>query len=695
MDQLLDAKKDIPDNQSDASSQRWKWGSQSGGDFWSAKKKKVSRRIKREARPQASPSGRKSTSSEDPSQTSSLRGSEMNFKSFEEEDPSISIPVPLPVPQLASPSLNCDDIGQLASNFLQTDECFGALEDNTRSSVVSSSPPCNEFFNEDTSSNVLFLPENMVITILEIIHQVLICGEFILVTTVATLGKWYDPPTGWEILFCSMCSLSSLLFILSRLHVARLKDFQVYDDDVELVRLWYYKSWFPFDVLTGFPLDLLLFTFSRNAVIFRSIQCIRGLKIVRSPSLFLSTNPLAEPRRFEMFSALLFIVVGHHIIAVLYMLVRSDKHSETLTSSFYYEALYWAVQTTSSVGFGDLTYDDNVFRIFSTIIMLVGSGAYAWFVGNVSVYFMAKDVIAKKQKETRAIVLQLLNRYRVPFGLQKEAFAIYPLIFGDSCMQYTEILQAFPPYLQEKIALAMKFSLIIRVPMFHGSEAPILRELAAKLSRHIVEPNKIIIEMGETGQEMFFLSVGTVEIYVPNENGEGHNTVVLLRDGSWFGEIAILRDTVRTAAAKTVTVCELYMLTKQDFTSISKKHPDSNFKRAIQSEIDNRMKALDYRAMTSTSDKKDCPTGRVSPCHSYSKRRNHSAFLNTSNDGCIILDKALEEGTATTIKSNVFHNVAALKPPENEKKEISFRLETTKCKSFRTNSTNPVVMKGN
>eukprot|EP00661_Eupelagonemidae_sp_cell13_P004096 gene4097-biopygen3874 len=45
----------------------------------------------------------------------------------------------------------------------------------------------------------------------------------------------------------------------------------------------------------------------------------------------------------------------------------------------------------------------------------------------------------------------------------------------------------------------------------------------------------------------------------------GQKTNSSSSNGSWFGEIALLRETARTASVRTITACDLFCLQKEDF----------------------------------------------------------------------------------------------------------------------------------
>ena len=70
-----------------------------------------------------------------------------------------------------------------------------------------------------------------------------------------------------------------------------------------------------------------------------------------------------------------------------------------------------------------------------------------------------------------------------------------------------------------------------------------------------------LIRAGEIGEEMYFLNHGIVEVLIPSaEDPMREVWVATLKKGSWFGEIALLKRTTRTASIRSVTSCVVFRL---------------------------------------------------------------------------------------------------------------------------------------
>jgi CRP-like cAMP-binding protein len=87
------------------------------------------------------------------------------------------------------------------------------------------------------------------------------------------------------------------------------------------------------------------------------------------------------------------------------------------------------------------------------------------------------------------------------------------------------------------------------------------------LKREVVPPKYAVVRRGEPADAMFFIMSGEVDVDV-------QPTPRRMGPGQYFGEIALLCDTVRTATVTTVTECQLLALEVADFRRLLDAHPD-------------------------------------------------------------------------------------------------------------------------
>ena len=66
----------------------------------------------------------------------------------------------------------------------------------------------------------------------------------------------------------------------------------------------------------------------------------------------------------------------------------------------------------------------------------------------------------------------------------------------------------------------------------------------------------LVCREGEIAREMYFIKSGTVQVQLHGQ------PVTLLKKGSYFGEIGLLRIARRNASVRAMTDCDLFVLTK-------------------------------------------------------------------------------------------------------------------------------------
>ena len=110
------------------------------------------------------------------------------------------------------------------------------------------------------------------------------------------------------------------------------------------------------------------------------------------------------------------------------------------------------------------------------------------------------------------------------------------------------------------------WELVARVPFFADIGAIAIADIVGHLRSRSYPAGATVIREGEGGDSMFFIVTGEVEVRI------GPRTRVL-RDGTFFGEMALLDHTPRAADVVTVTPCTLLVLDVADFYQLAGRQP--------------------------------------------------------------------------------------------------------------------------
>eukprot|EP00756_Hemistasia_phaeocysticola_P066492 Hpha_TRINITY_DN9263_c0_g2::TRINITY_DN9263_c0_g2_i1::g.28845::m.28845 len=399
--------------------------------------------------------------------------------------------------------------------------------------------------------------------------------------------RWEQTPSAGVAAVLAIATLFFFADIIVKATTAQLVGFELIDDSLSSVMRIYLRRWGKYDLAITIPWDLLLWP--AGGVAFHVGNFVRLLRVPRIHWLFRSPNPLRRQLRFAnlAFFAFYFTLL-HHLVAVVWIALQNNEGQESSASERYESAMYWAIMTMTSVGYGDILPDNRTSRIWASVVMIVGVVQYAYVLGNVASWFSQEDFQQRLVREKRDRLASLMEHYAVPWPVQKQAFSVLPILLEGSKLDYADMLEGMPPFIQERIGWCVKLRLVRRVPMFAAEEPQMLLDLAGAMSNMVLEPGENVVNAGEHGSEMFFLAHGLVEIVRLGEDGE-EIRLASLRDGSWFGEIALLKDTKRTATVRTLTQCDVFVLRRAEFLQLVSDHPETNLANEIVKEAQRRM----------------------------------------------------------------------------------------------------------
>jgi voltage-gated potassium channel len=124
---------------------------------------------------------------------------------------------------------------------------------------------------------------------------------------------------------------------------------------------------------------------------------------------------------------------------------------------------------------------------------------------------------------------------------------------------------------------------VANVPIFAGLDAARIAEIARLLKRQVVPAQFVVVRRGDPADAMFFIMAGEVQVDIAP-------TPVRLAKGQYFGEIGLIRDTMRTATVTTLTECQLLSLDVADFRRLLENNP--GLKAAITRTAEERLGVL-------------------------------------------------------------------------------------------------------
>ena len=191
------------------------------------------------------------------------------------------------------------------------------------------------------------------------------------------------------------------------------------------------------------------------------------------------------------------------------------------------EAMWWGLATLTTVGYGDIYPITLVGKIFGSIVMILGIGIFA-----------------------------------LPVGILATGFA-------------EEI---------RKREFVASWRMVASVPFFAFLDALKISEIADLLELKRVPADFLIINEGDPADAIYFISIGQVEV-------ELSSGPITLGAGDFFGEIALLKECKRTASVRSISPCELMVLSVQDFQALLRANPETN--ASLHEVMESRLEELE------------------------------------------------------------------------------------------------------
>lgn len=299
------------------------------------------------------------------------------------------------------------------------------------------------------------------------------------------------------------------------------------------------------------------------------IQLIKILRIAQYQSVWNKRAVRFGDYQKLGFFAFWIMIVTHWLACGWLAMHTYEGITDELTR--YVKSLYWAVVTLTTVGYGDIVPVTISQTLYSMAVMVFGVGVYGYVIGNVANILSKRDP-AKMAFNENIDRLKAFVKYRdLPVYLQHRVRDYYAYLWKKR-LGYDEsgFLKNLPAGLRYEVELYLKRKIVDKIPLFKDTGEGFLNDIALNLKPAIYTPGETIIRQGEEGHEMYLIIKGNVKVYM-DEAPESH---FILADGSFVGEIALLRNIPRNANVVAVTYVDVYVLERKVFEHVLSKHKD-------------------------------------------------------------------------------------------------------------------------
>lgn len=367
--------------------------------------------------------------------------------------------------------------------------------------------------------------------------------------------------------------------------------------DHKMIIRSYTRGWFWIDLVAILPFDMVGVVASSD-----DMNNLKILRIARLLRLFKLLRILRAGRMFERWETsmainysiltlckfvALTIVVAHWLACLWHMTVNieavpvnwvtnygdpANPNEELSTAEVYIVALYWAVMTMSTIGYGDVTPVTTAERITATFGMFIGSSIFAYIVGAVTSTVAAMGLRQTQFYELMDSINLYMEEVQLPQPVRVRIREFFRHRYNTGSLQAEQnmqILELLSPALQETVATHTHASWIRDIKFFKTCPDEFVTKVAMKLQNHTFSPHEVIIHLGEGADNLYIVKAGVCA-------AKG----VIYTKGQVFGDDMITSvvksDLVATRGyqARALTFSDVYDLPKESLKKMLDDYPE-------------------------------------------------------------------------------------------------------------------------
>lgn len=366
-------------------------------------------------------------------------------------------------------------------------------------------------------------------------------------------------------------------------------------DDIKKLTKQYLKTYFVFDFLSLIPFYLIFSNSQSNHLRNQSLlQLTRFLRLgkiidrLKNNFVIKKTKSIFEvnKRFLQLSNFCLFVVLFlHELACILFYLTTINPDSENwLNKGLLYDypfnlwgnyivSVYSIVTTVCMVGFGDIVPVTTLEKLVEIILVFFGMCFYSYTLGTLSSILSEANNNLSIVSHRFAFLNSFANERPIDPRLLEKLTVNLEFFEQIEDVDNTELsknfLMSISLDLTYEIAKHIHRDLIRKVLFFQNKDINFVSQILPFFKPRKYQEKETIYGIGEHSSFVYFLMEGRVEF--SNTLSKIFKVYV---DGSYFGEIEVLKGCVRQFTARAQTDVEVLMLPREVFIQQIESFPE-------------------------------------------------------------------------------------------------------------------------
>ncbi|MGZ5278338.1 MAG: cyclic nucleotide-binding domain-containing protein [Pseudobdellovibrionaceae bacterium] len=296
-----------------------------------------------------------------------------------------------------------------------------------------------------------------------------------------------------------------------------------------------------------------------------------SVRHIRNIRKFLDGFPSLQPVTYRLVPLVITLPLLVHLVSCGWIALGSgtagNDADQVLT---YVKAVYWSFTTLTTVGYGDISAKSIPQMLFTCGIQVLGVGVFGFILSNVASILARTDAAREHHMDNLDKIETFMKLHHTPQNLRSKIRTYYHYMWiNKKGYQDDSLLDGLPGKIQSELFMHINRSIAEKVPFLRDAGAELLEELMSELKPRIYIPDEKIFKIDEPGDALYFIQSGSVDIL----SREGKK-LATLKDGAFFGEIALISDKPRSATARAHSFCDVYMLERSAFDRVTASYPE-------------------------------------------------------------------------------------------------------------------------
>ncbi|XP_061520442.1 potassium voltage-gated channel subfamily H member 8 [Phycodurus eques] len=383
--------------------------------------------------------------------------------------------------------------------------------------------------------------------------------------------------------------------------------------DARQICFHYLTTWFIIDLVAALPFDLL-YAFKVSVVsvvhLLKTVRLLRLLRLLQKMDRYSQHSTVVLTLLMSMFALL-----AHWMACIWYIIGKMEMEANAYNwdigwlhelakrlespyypvgsvnnatsgppiRSVYVASLYFTLSSLTSVGFGNVSANTDVEKIFSICVMLIGALMHALVFGNVTA-IIQRMYSRWSQYHTRTKDLKdFIRVHHLPRSLKQRMLEYFQTTWSvNNGIDCNELLKDFPDELRSDITMHLNKE-ILELSLFASASRGCLRSLSLHIKTTFCAPGEYLLREGDALQAIFFVCSGSMEVL------KDGMVLAILGKGDLIGANVSLDDRVikTNADVKALTYCDLQCINLKGLYEVLDLYPEysHHFVQDIQQDL--------------------------------------------------------------------------------------------------------------